>query len=859
MSPDPATWFVRAAAVLLPSDWRAPALRDLLEEAATRRWGAIRLIVEVLRVSTRLRWAIGIDAFVADLRLTLRSLVRAKGFTAAAVLTFGLGIGANVAVFTLVDRLLFRSLPYNEPHRLVQLHLYRVRGPGLLAVVMPTEVSQFLAGHARSFDGIGWSFGLTRSTVPAPGENPLILAGVTANTLQVLGLRPALGRDFVDTDIEHFRTEIAVLLSHDVWQGRFAGSDDVLSMRWNGYHVVGVLPAGFLLPSSRFFERIDGVHVLYERSTVITPGVTTVAPFARLRPGVSVEAAQAEVDAITAAPEWASASLKTALQRNSVIVQPLQSGLTMLVRPYLWLVSGAVWIVLLAACVNLATLFVARGRSREHEQAIRLAVGASRSRLVGLAVIECLVICAFSSVVALLACASAHAALVSVLPPSLRGFAVRPLEGRIVAVTVGAAFASAVLTGFLPAIRVTRTDVLNVLQRRCRSNGRLPALRSGAALLAVQAAFGVALVVGALITVPGFVRLLWAIDGFEPDDLYVASVNHGQPADLGNAPDRLTRVRDVGGIVSALPHVERGAAALMMPIGVSSTSDFWARRGLDGGLFAVTEDMFATLGTPIRAGRTFSKDEVDADEPVAIVNVSGVGALWPGVPPNEVLGRSVETEAGPRVVVGVVSDIRSPDVPERPMLFLPVSAREVRPPQSALQVAVRMAPGAIPDRSLWKSRLDAGFGPNTVSIRSVSEQLTPALERPRFLALLFGVLCGVVLLLAAIGLHAVASFEVARRRHEIGIRLALGASPGQVRRRIYSVAIGPVLLGAAFGLLATWLIAASIQTIVGEVQAREPAVYLVALALMLGAAVLTVWHPARRAAQTDPAAVLRES
>jgi hypothetical protein len=449
-----------------------------------------------------------------------------------------------------------------------------------------------------------------------------------------------------------------------------------------------------------------------------------------------------------------------------------------------------------------------------------------------------------------------------VVPPALRGFAVSPLDLRVVSITVAAALASAALAGTLPALAVRRLDVLAVLQRG-QGGHRAATLRNSAALVSVQAAFGAALVVGAASTVPGFLTLLVRSPGFEARDLFVTDVNHGSQIE----PDqeragRSERVRMTLQAVRTAPHVMSAAAALTMPMGgFGGKGEFWKARGGDGSQWAVSAGLFQTLRTPIRAGRDFTEDEVRDRAMVAMVSEAGARFLWPRQPLSHAVGQPIDTRDGVRRVVGVVGDIRgNPGDPVLPSLYLPITADEAQASQTSLPVVFRMTEGAVPDRSLVSAGLSEAFGPAPrLQIESLAEQAAPFLERPRFLAVLFGSLAIITLALGAFGLYAVASFEVARRRYEMGVRAALGASRRELRRRVYQSALRPVLIGVAIGLVLVWLAARVVQTLVAEVAARDPWIYGVSAVVMIAAAACAAWGPARRASRIDAAVVLRES
>jgi len=857
--------FRRAVSHVVPADWRASVVRDLEDEAPSGRFGTVWLLWQYLKIGLRMRLSIAGSAASADLRDVLRSLIRARGFTAAAVLTFALGIGANIAVFSTFDRIMFRPLPYGDPGRLVQIHNLTMRSGHNAAAFLPAWISAVIADGAESIEGIGEARGVVVPVLASPGDAPLLLTKMTANALDVLDVRPVLGRRFTNED-QH-SGERLVLVTHEVWQIRFGGSDRVLSTTWPGlgrpFRVIGVLPRGFLVPSSRLLERFDGVYIDPGAVGRPTDDAEIIgAPFARLRPGVSLEQARAEIDVLLSRQPEARLALLRRFTGGTgkVTLQPLRSGLTMMVRPYLWLASAAVWIILCVACVNLATLLLARGRSRDHEVAIRVAIGASHARLAVRALLEAAVLCTLSSIVALTFCAWTNTALIQIVPPWLRGFTVTPLDPRIVGVTIVAAFLSAALAGTAPALCVRRVDVLGMLQRGGQRLYEAP-LRGGLALLVVEAAFGVALVVGAVTTVPRFLDLLLAWPGYSTDNLFAASIGHrAAGASVDETVTRAERVRTILDAVRSLPQVEGAAAALRPPFGrFAEDQQFWKTRGVDGRVWAVSDGFFSTIKGRMIAGREFSRDDVSGAQAVTIVSARAASALWPDQPIPEALHRTVATAGGERTVIGVVADLRRyPGDVETPTLFLPITAREQRPVQTALDVVIRMAPGAVPDPATFKTRLNDHFPPASVRVSAVADLLAPWLQGPRFLAILFASLAAIAMLLTVIGLFAVASLEVARRRYETGVRLALGASTRAVRWRIIRVVVGPTLIGAIGGLIATWWLGTIAQSVVVGVDLRDPRYYAVALCLMLAAALMSAWLPALRAGRIDPAAALRE-
>jgi putative ABC transport system permease protein len=384
------------------------------------------------------------------------------------------------------------------------------------------------------------------------------------------------------------------------------------------------------------------------------------------------------------------------------------------------------------------------------------------------------------------------------------------------------------------------------------------ALRGGAVLLAVQAALSVVLVTGAAATVRSFAGIVLEDPGYREADLYDVSVQHGfvddQPKNnLARVTQTETIVRNFPGVVSA------GLTSRYLVGNVSLSQDaFWKDRGQQGARVGIGGGLFAALGTPMLAGREFSDSEVHAGAPVAVVNHKAAAQLWPAMSADEVIGKSIATSEGVRTVVGVAQDIRRlPGVPTMATLFLPVTAKEVPFNNSALYVSVRVAPGSQLDTAALDARLDAALSSNQLPVTAVATHLIPHLQKPRFQAILFGAVAGIGLVLSLIGLYAVAAFDVARRRRELGVRMALGATKADVRGLVVTTLVRPVMLGIVAGIAAAWWLAKFLQAFIFEVDARDPWTSGLVALMLLATGLLGVSLPARRAANTDPSIVLR--
>jgi putative ABC transport system permease protein len=834
-------------------------LADVLVTAVAERQAARRQVIGQHATRPGVLRRLAAD-LVGDCAIALRTLARAPGFGAAAIATFALGIGANIAVLAVVDRMMFRPLPYGEADRLVHLHNGRRSGVAIPETYLPALLTATVRARTQTLEDISVAKG-NQSPLAFEGQTrPLVLDAVSANLLRVLRVRPIAGRDFVAEDASSESRESVILLTDEAWQRRFGRSPEVLTRvsleRGSRIRVVGILPRGFLSPASTFPGQIDGIRL--ERWDDTDPAEMGPSAIGRLRPGATLSQAGAEVAVLLKG--LAQEHRDSGLFRSAVTVQPARHGLFFAFRPYVWLVLTGVSAVFLIGCVNLATLLLARGRSREHVAAIQAALGASRSRILRASLAESVVVCAIGALIASVACYWTFDAILALTPAPLRGVAASPLDGRLVITTVVTALSTALLAGSPPAIRASSVDVLKGLARDSRSTGGR--LRGSATLLAVEAAFGVLLVAGAATTVRSFLGLQFKNPGYEARDLYETGVNHGfRSGDTRHRPERVQGALD---LIRSAPGVAAAGAVSVMPVGhsVSSRDSFWRARGTTGMRLGVSGAFFAATGTPILAGREFSDDEVNQSAPVAIVNTSGVSRLWPGSQPVEVIGRSVITADGPRTVVGVVADWHSlPGYPLLAGLFVPITAPEIALPSSAFTAAIRMAPGRqldVPEvDARLQARLDDTPRGNRLRLSAVAGFLPPHLQTPRFQAFLFGAIALIGLLLTAVGLYAVAAFDVAQRRFELGVRLTMGATAADIRQLVIRRALRPVLIGSAAGLVATWWAARYIQGFLFEVDAHDPwTLGLVALVLII-TAVVAVWLPARRAARTDPTAVLR--
>ena len=811
----------------------------------------------------------------------LRSFGRSKVFAAAAVLTVALGVGLNSVVFSLFDHLLFRPLPFAEPDRLVQIHS-RQDPAGNRA--MNWNVLLELARQPDLFSGIAWAdSGDLEPVVSSQGENPTLwLKSVTTTTLDVLGLRPVIGPGFSGYPVTTL--DRPVLLTYDVWQHRYAGSPDVLSLSWTArdpaqqvvhWRVVGVLPREFPLPSSSLTGEFDGV---YGRDPNFNRHLSlpTVGPaaFARLAPGVSLRGARARVAAIVASQFPSLRNPAPTGEWDRVSIAPLQSGVATIARPYVWLVVVGTWAVLGCTCLTLAILLLTWTQARRQDAGLRLALGASPRRLAVRALAESAFLCGVGAAIGWIAYTWGRNVFMSTLPPALQAYASETADLRVMVMTAGIVLLIAVAVGTLPAIRTSRASPLDVLraQQLTPSAGRLI---GGPVLLAVQAAFGIVLLVGACATLPGILDALLKSAGFAATDLYLVEVPTANDRTADDAREQVRRGREALEIARSVPGVVAGSLSLKDPLWATPIEAQFLGRSRNGFAFPgrvlpVGSDLFATLGTRVLAGRPFSSGEIEQQAMVAMVNEAATAVLGAGSP-HGVLGQTVTTEDGRRVIIGVVEDFRlRVGEATTPALFLPLTADEAyrgardNPyPYISYKLVLRMSPGRVPDLTLlsdglrkrpWMSPRWVGASRDSVAARAGLD-----LQVPRLLALIFGTLGGITLLLQLIAIAGLASFEIGRRREEMTVRLALGATAYSLRGRLAVGIVRPIVVGMLVGLPLSWVLTTLLARSISTIDAGAPHIYVAAAGTMIVVALATAWIPGWRSITLRVSELLRTS
>jgi putative ABC transport system permease protein len=804
-----------------------------------------------------------LDAARQHLSWTFRRLRQAPGFTLLAVATLAVGIGATTAIFSVVDGVLLRPLAYGEPGRLVAVFAHETSRGDRRA---PTSPADFLEWKSAVHTIQGLTAAYPWSPVLTGRGDAEEMHGLkaTPGLFDLLGVPPLAGRTFLPEG-----GELQVVLGHSLWRRRFGGDPGIVGqsvvLDGRSYVVAGVMPAGFRFPP---FWASD--------AELWTPLVLTpqdearherfLRVFGRLRPGETLAAARAEMDVVgeRLAREWPATNADVRTNVES-LQEPVVSG----VRPALLVLAGAVALVLLIACANVASLLLARGVAREKEAAVRAALGASQARLVAEGLAESLVLALAGGSLGLLLARAAVARVEWLAPAGLPRIEDVAVDARVAAFALVLCLLTATLSGLLPALRAARPSLVPSLKQgeRLAGAGRH---RLHDALVVAEFAMALVLLVGAALLARSFLRLQRPDTGFRAEGLLTVTVSlSGSPrTDLDRRPGFLAGLLDD---VRALPGVDRAALVNHVPIG----GDTWRTRFEVEGrprpdparlpsavMRTVSAGYLAAMGIPLLHGRDFDRGDNRDSAPVVLVNSTLVRQL--GLDASA-LGARVKP-GGPEsdepwcTIVGVYADARQADLVEavQPEMLFPYPQDPVAW-YNATTLVIRSAnplPG-VAGAVVSRLRLAAPELPVT-RLRAMTDLLSEAVSQERLGALLMGLLSLVAVALAVGGIYGVMAYAVGRRAHEIGVRMALGAEPGDVRAMVLRDGLRLGLVGAAAGLLGALALSRVLTTLLHGVSPTDPATFAGAGLLLVAVAALASLLPARRAARLDPVSILRE-
>jgi predicted permease len=798
------------------------------------------------------------NSLIKDVRYGWRMLWRRPGFTACAVLVLALGVGSNTAIFSVVNAVLLRPLPY----------------PG--------------AEHIVSFDGVNPSKGITQSNMSAPdfadwkaqadafeslalftggsatlgGDEPerVAASGVTSDFFGVLGVAPARGRAFTWEDNQPGRPGVAVI-SDGLWRRRFGGDPSIVGRRielsGSQIEVVGVMPAGFGYPNNSELWAALQIDVAQQ------PRFNRAYQVAgRLRDGATLEEARAQMRTIT---ERLAAAHPSSNAGWGVELNRLHDKLVAPVRTMLLVLLGAVGLVLVIACANVANLLLARAASRRREVAVRVAVGASRGRIVRQLLTESVLLALAGGAAGLLLSVWLTDLLVALAPSNTPRIVEAGLDARVFAFALVTTCLAGVGFGLAPALHATKTDLNETLKEGGRGQTDARSLLRSA-LVVAEVGLSLVLLVGAGLLLKSFVRLTNVSPGFEPAG--VLTMRLGLPGARYPEPRKKAEFyENLLGRVRALPGVEAAGATISLPLGGSNYSvgrgfvregqSERPEEGTNAAYFVVTPDYFRAARVPVVRGRAFDERDTEDSAKVIVVNETLARLHFAGEEPVGQRIRMHADEKFGREIVGVVGDVkaRTLDAATGPQVYVP---HRQDAGWGSMSLAVRTAgdPLALTPAVREEVRaLDRGLP--VYDVKTLDDVVAASFADRRLLSTLIAAFGAAALLLASVGLYGVISYTVGRRTHEFGVRMALGAEPRDVLRLVLRQGLALALAGVAAGVLASLAAARLMSSLLYEVSASDPFIFVLVPVLLVAVALLACYLPARRATRVDPMEALR--
>jgi predicted permease len=786
------------------------------------------------------------ESFVQDVRYGVRLLWKQRGFSTVALITLALGTGATTAIFCVVDAALIRPLPYAHPEQLVRVGLAAFSRPDVETAPSLVDMDDWRT-LTHVFSHLGTTKGEAAILLEGPDPERVNVTFATLDYLPMYGRTPFIGRPFTADD-EQLGAPPVVILGYRFWQTHFDGDPAVVghTLRFADQSdtIIGVLPDDG--------SRIQTPVWRPLRATGEARGFRQYAAWARLRDGVTIEDARREVSALAARLEKERPENKGTGAR----VTREYDTATRPNRPTINLLLGAVGFVLLIACVNVASLQLARGATRETELAIRASIGAGRGRLVRQMLTESMVLSLAGTALGALLAWLLLDTLVANLPVRISSDVQVRLNGWVLAATIGLAVTAGVLFGLAPALKLSRTELNAVLGRGSRGIRSTVSKAATRILVTVEVATAVLLVAGAALMIRSFARLSAFDLGFDPDGFVTMEV---QPVDQDAQtfamyyPALLDRLRGLPGVAAA-------SATNNLPLG-DSHSVAIVRTSGDGGeklaslsVQQVLPGYFEALALPLRAGRFVQQNDLGGS-PWALLSEQAAARLFPG---RSAVGQRLEYNNVWHDVIGVVGNVWSfgPERAPYPLAYFGYESagRNGRP----MMVIVRPVAGAQISQAALREAARAVGPPALVRrVRAGGEWWSDTIVTPRQRTVLLGILGALGLLLALVGVFGVTSFTVSRRIPEVGIRLAFGARPGQVVGTMVKDASMPIAAGIAIGLVAAFFLTRLIATFLFKTTPHDPLAFIAVAITLAAGGVIAAWIPARRAAKVDPVVALR--
>ena len=809
------------------------------------------------------------NALLQDLRYALRLLAKSPGFTAVAVLTLALGIGANTAIFTVADALLLKPLPYSAPQQLALVYATRTDDR---TAVGPFSYPRFelLRQRERSFSSFAVFTNDTFNLIGRGEPQQISAARVSWSFFNVLGVRPVLGRAFLPDEGRPEGNRVAVI-SHEFWMREFGGARDAigqsLALDSQSYTIIGVLPGDFVFQPlgnsipiwiPREFEMNIATPAHIQRGMGYLDGV------GRLAPGFSLEQAQAEMDVLDKEYRHDNPEKPDADPNRPIAVGSLASQVVSNIRPAVLVLMGAVGVVLLIACANVASLLLSRALKRKKEIAVRAALGASRAAIIRQLLIESLLIATLGGVAGIFAGYGGTQALLALNQTSVPELSAGVhMDWRVLCFTLVISLASGLLFGLAPALQISKTDLTSVL--RDEGRGSTGSRRGGMlqnSLVVAQVALSMILLIGSGLLIRSFLALMTQDPGFDPSHVVTMQIDL-PPSKYSTGAQMVSFYNHLLRQVESIPGVTAATISSALPVNASRLSPVLAegqpvvpfsQRPIVN-IETISPDYAKVMRVPLIRGREFTAQDNQSVLTMAIVNQAFVRRYWPNQNP---VGKHIWIGLipAPVEVVGVFGDVKNmsltaetnPEIlfpfPNLPWANLHLSVRSAADPQS-LVPAIR-------------DRLAAIDSSQAISnVRTLDQLLDAARAQSRFTMTLFGIFSGMALMLAIVGIYGVISYASAQRTQEMGIRMALGADKKDIFRLVIGRGLRLAGMGIAIGLVAPFTLMRLMSSLLYKVSPADPLTIIGSAILFLAAALLASYIPARRASRTDPMVALR--
>jgi putative ABC transport system permease protein len=798
--------------------------------------------------------------FLQDLRYGARLLFRSPGFTAIAVAALAIGIGANTAIFSIVNTLLIKQLPYEDPDRLAVVWEHNLPRDRKNNVVGPANFLHWREMNQTFEDMAALTFTFTFTVLGNGDPEEVPAKVVTAAFFPLLGVQPALGRTFtVEEDRPGSRV---VVISDRFWKRRYNADPAILEKPINiqgmPYTVVGVMPPGF-----SFLDRtVDLWAPVGFTEAARTPRGRSMTVVGRMKPGVTREQAQQDMTRVHAALERMFPDFNTGWTARVV---PLREELTGEFRPALLILLGAVALVLLIACANVANLLLARATARQRELAVRSALGAGRSRIVRQLMAESLLLAVLGGAAGLVLAWWAVGVLRAVVADRLpiQRLELVAIDGWVLAFTAGVALLSGVFFGIVPALTASGAELTTALKQGGRSGSAARGTRARGAFVVVEIAMALVLLVGAGLLIRSFAQLVSVDPGFDVSGRATMSV--GLPGSRYDIPSRAEFFRRLFEQIDRLPGVQSSGAVSFLPLeGLGAATRYEAvgepvpALGQEpvADVRVVANAYFKAMGIPLIRGRLFNEQDAADVKPRVIVNEALVRQHWPNEDP---IGKRIKISWGETVedeIIGVVGDVRHAtlDVGARATTYWPYS----RNPYTTMTLAIQTAGDA---RALGPAvtSIVRGLDPQLAvdNIKTMEQVVSDSVAEQRVTMVMLGIFAGAALLLAAVGIYGVIAYSVTQRTQEIGIRMALGAQRAQVLRLVVGHAMLLAVIGTVCGGVLAFAVTRLMEGLLFQVTPADPATFIAVSATLLAVAALASYVPGRRATRVDPVVALR--